>query len=106
MAGAVVLASGTGVAQSAGETTYKANCQMCHGDNGTSDTQMGKALKAKSFSDPEVAKMSDSDLLTVIKNGKSAMPAFKAKLSDDDIKGVIAYIHDLQKKAGADTAGK
>jgi cytochrome c6 len=85
-------------AQSGGEATYKTQCQLCHGENGTGDTQIGKALKAKSVMDPEVVKATDATLLDKIKNGTGKMPAFKDKLTDAQIQDVIAYIRTLEKK--------
>jgi mono/diheme cytochrome c family protein len=41
--------------------------------------------------------MSDDDLIAVTTNGKNKMPAYKGKLTDAQIKEVIAYIHTLQK---------
>ena len=38
LAATVCLAGSLGFAQSAGEATYKAKCQMCHGVNGAADT--------------------------------------------------------------------
>jgi len=81
-----------------GADTYKSKCQMCHGADGTGDTPAGKSTKVRSFSSPEVLKMSDDDLIAVTTNGKNKMPAYKGKLTDAQIKDLIAYIHTLQKK--------
>src|SRR5438876_9145189 len=42
-----LLAGDVGFAQSAGEATYKAKCQMCHGAKGLADTPAGKSMKVK-----------------------------------------------------------
>ena len=84
-------------AQSAADT-YKSKCQMCHGADGMAGTPAGKSTKARPFNSPEVLKMSDDDLTNVTTNGHGKMPAYKGKLTDDQIKGLIAYIHTLQKK--------
>ncbi len=86
------------LAQSSGADNYKAKCAACHGVAGDANTPAGKAFKAPSFSSPEVLKMSDADLTAITQNGKGKMPAWKGKLTDDDIAQVIAYIHTLQKK--------
>ncbi len=97
--GLALMATGTmSFAQSGGEATYKAKCQMCHGATGAGDTPAGKAMKVKPFSDPEVAKMSEAALMNITKNGQGKMPAYKDKLTDAQIKDVIAYIHGLEKK--------
>ena len=96
---AVLLVAGSmGFAQSAGEATYKAKCQMCHGATGAGDTPAGKAMKVKPFNDPEVAKMSDAALIGVVKNGQGKMPAYQDKLTDAQIKDVVTYIRGLEKK--------
>ncbi len=85
-------------AQASGADTYKAKCQMCHGADGLGATPAGKAMKAIPFNSPEILAMSDADLIAATKNGKGKMPAYAGKLSDGDIKAVIAYVHTLQKK--------
>jgi mono/diheme cytochrome c family protein len=84
-------------AQSSGADTYKAKCTMCHGADGTGSTPAGKAMKALPFSSPELVKASDADLIAATKNGKGKMPAYSGKLTDGQIKDVIAYIRTLQK---------
>src|ERR1035438_5320808 len=98
LAVAFALASTVGFAQSGGEATYKAKCQMCHGADGAGATPAGKAMKAIPFTDPQILKASDADLIAATKNGKGKMPAYTGKLSDGEIKAVVAYIHTLQKK--------
>src|ERR1035438_4278115 len=55
----VSLASAVGFAQAAGEATYKAKCQACHGATGTPSAGMVKAMAVKPVSDPEAKKFSD-----------------------------------------------
>jgi len=70
---------------------------MCHGDDGTASTPAGKVFKAASFSDPAIVKIPDADRMAIVKKGKDKMPAFGDKLTDDQIKAVLAYIRTLQK---------
>jgi cytochrome c6 len=84
-------------AQSAGANIYKAKCAMCHGATGLGDTPVGKALKAASFKDPAVVKASNAEMTAAIKNGKGKMPPNVGKLTDPEIKTVIAYIRTLEK---------
>lgn len=67
-----------------GAATYTAKCKMCHG-----------AVGEKNFAD--VASKSEADLARITTDGKGKMPSYKGKLSDDDIKGVVAYIKTLKK---------
>ncbi len=46
-----------------------------------------------------VQKQTDAQLTDSITNGKGAkMPAYKGKITDDQIKGLVGYIRDLAKK--------
>jgi mono/diheme cytochrome c family protein len=85
-------------AQASGSATYTAKCQMCHGADGMGATPAGKSMKAIPFNDPQILNKSDAELFAATKNGKGKMPAYTGKLSDGEIKSVIAYIHTLQKK--------
>ena len=80
-----------------GATIYKAQCILCHGDDGTSNTPVGQALKAPSFKDPAIVKIPDADRMVVVKKGKNGMPVFGDKLTDDQIKSVLAYVRTLEK---------
>jgi mono/diheme cytochrome c family protein len=80
-------------------SVYKSNCAPCHGVAGDANTAAGKAFKVPPFSADSVLKQSDADLLTVAKEGKGKMPAWHDKLSEDQLKDLIAYIHTLQKKS-------
>ena len=92
-----LLVAGTVSYAQSGADTYKAKCQMCHGADGMAGAPAGKSTKARPFNSPDVMKMSDDDLIAVTTNGKNKMPAYKGKLTDAQIKEVIAYIHTLQK---------
>jgi cytochrome c6 len=81
-------------AQSAGDL-YKSRCQGCHGANGKASF-FGKRMGAKAFSDPDVANMSEVDLIKVITDGKDKMPSYKGKLTDDQIKSLARYIKDMK----------
>ena len=95
----IIIAStaSTAFAQS-GADTYKSKCQMCHAADGSGNTPAGKSTKVRPFDSPEVMKLSDDDLIKITKSGQNKMPAYAGKLTDDQIKDVIAHIHTLQKK--------
>ncbi len=60
---------------------------------------MGKKLGAKDLRSDEVQKKLDADLNGVITNGMGkTMPAYKDKLTDDQIKQLVVFIRDLGKK--------
>ena len=79
-----------------GAAIFKAKCAMCHGADGSASTGMGKSMGLKPLGSPEVQKMSGADMTTFVANGKGKMPAFKGKLSDDEISAVVKYVHTLK----------
>jgi cytochrome c6 len=81
----------------AGADTYKAKCMMCHAADGSGSSPAGKAMGAIAFNSPALVKASDADLIAATKNGKGKMPAYTGKLTDAQIKDVVAYIRTLQK---------
>lgn len=82
---------------------WAVNCAQCHGATGHADTKMGKTLNAKDLTDPKnQAEFSDAKATQSIKegvkqNGKTTMKAFAGKLSDDDVKALVAYVRTLKK---------
>jgi mono/diheme cytochrome c family protein len=76
---------------------YKQKCAACHGVDGKGETATGKAMKIRSFADPEVAKMSDDDLAGAIEKGKGKMPAYGKSLKPDEIKAMVTYVRSLAK---------
>lgn len=85
-------------ADDASATLYKSKCAGCHGPDGAGQTAAGKALKVGDFHDPEVQKMSDADLTTVLSMGKGKMPAYGKMLKPEEIKGLVAYVRELGVK--------
>ena len=82
-----------------GAAVYKAKCVLCHSDDGSGSGPTGKQLGAKDLRSDEVQKQTDAQLSDSITNGVGKkMPAYKGKLTDGQIKGLVAYIRDLAKK--------
>jgi cytochrome c6 len=94
LVGCLVLAGSAFAAD--GAATFKAKCAMCHGADGSASTGMGKSMGLKPLGSPEVQKMSDADMSALVANGKGKMPAFKGKLSDEDISAVVKYVKTLK----------
>lgn len=63
--------------------TYKAKCAPCHG-----------AKSEKSF-DPSKADAALVD--AVVKGVKPKMPSYDGKLTEDQVKALVAYMRDLRK---------
>ena len=79
-----------------GASVYKAKCALCHGENGSGDTKMGKKLGLKDLRSPEMKKKSDQEIVKVITDGKDKMPAFKSKLSTKEILEVTKFVKGLK----------
>jgi mono/diheme cytochrome c family protein len=77
---------------------YKANCDLCHGADGSGDTGPGKAFHAKDLRSDEVRNQSDAALTEVITKGRGKMPAFGAKIKPADIQKLVAYLRSLPVK--------
>jgi cytochrome c6 len=94
----LLVFAGPSNAQGNGEKVYKAKCAGCHGPDGAGATAAGKAMKARDFCSDEVKKESDAEWTDIVSKGKNKMPSFSGKISDADIKDVVAYIRSLCKK--------
>jgi cytochrome c6 len=81
-----------------GASLYKSRCASCHGADGKGDTAIGKSMHLRSLASPEVQKESDQELTAIIADGKGAMPAYKGKLSAEQVKDLVGYIRELGKK--------
>lgn len=78
-------------ADDVGAQTFKSNCVVCHGADGTG-TATGKALKAADLNSADVQKMTVAQMITQVNDGKNNMPPFKNTLSPDQVKAVVAYV--------------
>lgn len=78
-----------------GAAVFKAKCAMCHGADGK---KVNKATGVRDLTSAEVQKQSDADLVKITADGKGKMPAYKSKLSADEITAVVAHIRALAKK--------
>jgi mono/diheme cytochrome c family protein len=85
------------VAEGAAQDLYKSKCAMCHGPDGSGNTPMGKKLGTHDFASPEVQKQTDAQLTEAITKGKNKMPAYAGKLSDEQVKQLVAYIRTFKK---------
>ena len=87
----------------AARKNYAENCVKCHkegGIGGTSDID-GKKIKAPNFTSARMIKDADADWIESIHNGivDEGMPAYKDKLSDQEIKDLVKLIRkDFQKQ--------
>jgi cytochrome c553 len=79
------------------------HCASCHGKDGKGQTKAGKMAGVKDQTDAQYqAGLTDDKMLAAIKEGlkegtKEKMKPFKDKLSDDEIKALIAHVRSLKK---------
>lgn len=82
---------------------YEKNCTKCHGPDGKGKTKMGEKLGIKDYTDAKVQEeLKDADATKAIKEGlkdKEGKVLMKPAegLSDDDIKGLVAYMRSFKK---------
>jgi len=88
----LLLAAGYAVAAETGASLYANNCEVCHGEQGKGGTGVPLAL-------PDFQRQVDDQFLyTTIRMGRPGrvMPAF-TRLSDAEVRKIIAYIRSLTK---------
>jgi len=80
--------------------TFEKNCKECHGPNGTGGPVKladGTKLKVPSLREGHALRHPDSDFVKQIEKGGDGMPAFKDKLTPQQIKDMISFIrHEFQ----------
>jgi mono/diheme cytochrome c family protein len=81
-----------------GDSTFKSSCAMCHGQDGSGNTAVGKSMKIPDLHSAEVQKLSDEELAEVIGNGKNNMPPFKGSLNPDQIHDLVIHLRQLSEK--------
>ena len=84
-------------ADSPGKTTFKSKCVLCHGEDGSGKTPLGKQLQAADLHSPDVQKRTNAELRKVVHDGQTNMPAFADQLSDEEIAQVIRYVRTFAK---------
>ncbi len=87
-----------------GPALFQAQCAVCHGVRGKGDGPGAEVIRQKivDFTDPAAMRgLSDQFLYEIIQKGGSqfgrsnAMPAWGMKLSDQEIRALVAYIRSL-----------
>lgn len=82
-----------------GPTVYAQHCLACHGDQG-----QGLAGVPQLSGNAAVTANDPHNVITIIKHGKGAMPAFDARLTDVEIAAVATYIRTAWGNAGTSVA--
>ncbi len=102
LAGVLLLAVAAQAADP--KDTFATVCSKCHGEDGKGQTKMGQRLGCRDYTDPAVqATLKDDVAFKALKeglkndDGKTLMRPVQ-DLTDDDIKGLVAYVRTLGKK--------
>ncbi len=80
-----------------GKNVFIKHCAGCHGTEGKGDGYQLLGADPANLTAPATKKKSDAVLLTTIHEGKSTMPSWKVRLSEQDSRDVLAYIRTLSK---------
>ena len=79
-----------------GRAVYADKCARCHGADGAGDTRMGRMTEAPNLTDPEWRRgKSSARMVASVTNGRGQMPAFKNRLSRQEIAAAVAYVRTL-----------
>ncbi len=83
--------------------TYSAACAKCHrpdGEGGIVELDDGKTLRVPSYKKGHALKETDQEFAKQIANGGDGMPAFKSRLDQEQIDGLIRFIRkEFQSEA-------
>jgi mono/diheme cytochrome c family protein len=79
---------------------YAQHCASCHGPDGRARTPIGRKLGVKDLTQSRIP---DAEIERQIRegrkgdDGKEKMPPFKARLSDDEVRSLVAVVKGLRK---------
>jgi mono/diheme cytochrome c family protein len=83
----------------AGQLLYTKNCASCHGKAGMGDGVKARSLKdfPGDFSKADFQTQTDGDLFYKTKSGRSEMPKYEGKLTDNDIWNTVNFMRTFKK---------
>jgi cytochrome c6 len=87
---AIYMASGNPVA---GEKVFNANCAGCHA-HGQNTVVADHTLEKEAIETYLQGGFQESAIEYQVRNGRNAMPAFKDRLTEDEIKSVATFVLD------------
>ena len=80
------------------KATFDQKCSKCHGEDGKAKTKLGKKSHASNFTRAKWQKRTTDDEIIkaitdgIVEKGKRLMPAFKEKLSEEEIRALVTYV--------------
>jgi mono/diheme cytochrome c family protein len=77
---------------------FKQHCAKCHGVDGAGKTVPGQIAGAPDFTDPTWQnQFDDQRLINSVTHGRSQMPAFGKKLTQQQIKTLVSYVRAFRQ---------
>jgi mono/diheme cytochrome c family protein/uncharacterized membrane protein len=91
-----------------GRALFQRLCVLCHGADGTGSTARDQMLETPDFTDASwQARRGDAQLMESILDGKgSEMPPLREKISEEQARGLVAYIRSLAASPGKSGSGE
>lgn len=82
------------------KANYQKHCEACHGPEATGGLVKvdNKQIKVPSLKAEHALKHTDDQITKMITNGEEEMPAFKDKLSSQEIALMVRYVRKIQGK--------
>lgn len=81
-----------------GRAVYADRCARCHGSDGQGRTRMGESVEPPDLSDPAWQRgRTDARMIASVADGRGQMPAFRKKLSRQEIAASVAYVRTLRR---------
>ena len=81
-----------------GRAVYEAKCTRCHGADGAGRTRMAEIVEPPDMTDPAWQRQrSNSRMIASVSNGRGQMPAFRKKLSRQEVAASVAYVRTLRR---------
>jgi mono/diheme cytochrome c family protein len=81
-----------------GREVYADKCQRCHGADGQGHTRLGEEVNPPDLSDPALhRRRGAARMIASVTNGRGGMPAFRQKLSRQQIADSVAYVRTLRR---------
>ena len=97
---AIVLLAPIRVSGADAQKIYADTCVPCHGEDGRGRTPQGRKIGAKDLGQ---SKLGEAEILRQINDGSKdakgvqKMPAFKDRLSQDQIEALVAYVKSFRR---------
>lgn len=88
----LVLATTAPSRAETGAELYASKCKKCHAEDGSGKTKMGEKFKMTALDQSQ----SDDQWFEITKKGKDKMPKSEGKLTDDQIRLLIAHMRTLK----------